>query len=107
MPIDRITGARISTADHVDQCVLNILQTPLLSRPMDPEYGADLLELVDLDMGRSGQAHIRSSMAESVTQHESRPEYDRITVDVSSTGEVVATLYWTLDSEAFTTEVAP
>ena len=103
MPIDRSTGSRITIAEHVDQCVLNILQTPLQSRPMRPEYGADLLALVDKTMGVEGRARLRGAMAEAVTRYESRPTYDRITIDAQDTGEVVGTLYWTLDSAAFET----
>ncbi len=103
MPVDRFTGARIPTIEHVPQCIRNILQTPTGTRPMELDFGTNLVEIADLSLNDDGRARIAATTAGAVTAFETRPVVERVTTDPSADGSVIVTLYWSLDGESVET----
>lgn len=106
MPMDRTTGERIDVPTHIDQCVENIFQTERGQRPMDPNYGTNLIALVDLPTTPEGLATIRGGTADAVIDNEPRPEVTRVTTEANVEGRVEVTVHWDIDERSFTTTSA-
>lgn len=106
MPMDRNTGARIDRLTHVGQCIDNVMKTPIRTRPMELEYGTDVLELVDIATTPDGRARIMSATADAVTTFETRPEIRRVSFDVTPEGQVFVAVHWTLGESQQVTGVA-
>jgi phage baseplate assembly protein W len=103
--MDRFTGARIDVVNHISQCVDNVMQTPLNSRPMALDYGSNIGDVVDLSMNPEGQAQIIAATAEAVTTWETRPAVERITIEPSGDGSAPVTLQWSYEGADASTTV--
>lgn len=106
MPIDRFTGQRITVGAHIEECIDNILSTPLRSRPMDPTYGADLYALADINLDPVGLATIRAGTAGAITTLETRPQYERVATVPNAEGRVDVTVHWSVDGTSSETTVS-
>lgn len=105
MPMHRQTGQRIDVLNHIGQCVQNVMQTPLGTRPMQLDYGTDLIDIVDVPLNADGRARIVSTTAEAVTTWETRPAVERVTVAAGSDGSAEVTLQWAYEGSDQTTTV--
>ncbi|WP_226841916.1 GPW/gp25 family protein [Enterobacter cloacae complex sp. I2] len=82
--MNRNTGAVLSGTAHIRQSVQDILSTPTGTRVMLPEYGSDLLTLVDAPDDRLTQ--IRLVMATAVALDKWEPRITVQSVSASRTG---------------------
>lgn len=83
--MNRNTGAALSETAHIRQSVQDILSTPTGTRVMLPEYGSDLLSLVDAPDDRLTQ--IRLVMATAVALEKWEPRITVQSVTATRTGE--------------------
>ena len=83
--MNRNNGAALSGTAHIRQSVQDILSTPTGTRVMLPDYGSDLLSLVDAPDDRLTQ--IRLVMATAVALDKWEP---RITVQSVSASRTAA-----------------
>lgn len=82
--MNRNTGAVLSGTAHIRQSVQDILSTPTGTRVMLPDYGSDLLTLVDAPDDRLTQ--IRLVMATAVALEKWEPRITVQSVSASRTG---------------------
>ena len=82
--MNRNTGAALSGTAHIRQSVQDILSTPTGTRVMLPDYGSDLLTLVDAPDDRLTQ--IRLVMATAVALDKWEPRITVQSVSASRTG---------------------
>lgn len=82
--MSRNTGAALSETAHIRQSVQDILSTPTGTRVMLPEYGSELLALVDAPVDRLTQ--IRAVMATAVALENWEPRITVQSVSVIRTG---------------------
>ncbi|ELY4673268.1 GPW/gp25 family protein [Cronobacter muytjensii] len=82
--MNRNTGAVLSDTAHIRQSVQDILSTPTRTRVMLPEYGSDLLSLVDAPDDRLTQ--IRAVMATAAALSSWEPRITVQSVSVSRNG---------------------
>ncbi|ELE9727874.1 GPW/gp25 family protein [Enterobacter kobei] len=82
--MNRNTGAVLSETAHIRQSVQDILSTPTGTRVMLPDYGSDLLTLVDAPDDRLTQ--IRLVMATAVALDKWEPRITVQSVSASRTG---------------------
>lgn len=81
MVVDRDTGETIDQDEDIKQSIDNILVTPQGFRPMRPDYGSRLHELVDSPMNSKGIARIVGATADAVADHEPRIQVERVLVN--------------------------
>jgi phage baseplate assembly protein W len=94
----RDTGERLEGLLDVEQATSEVLSTPLRSRPLAPDFGTDLLSLVDRPMSPEGRAITTSLTADAVARWERRIQPDRVHVDANGAGEVTVTLDGTFEA---------
>ncbi|MEB4676097.1 GPW/gp25 family protein [Enterobacteriaceae bacterium G50] len=83
--MNRNTGAALSDTAHIRQSVQDILSTPTGTRVMLPDYGSNLLSLVDAPDDRLTQ--IRTVMATAVALDRWEPRISVQSVSASRTAE--------------------
>lgn len=93
--MNRNTGAVLSGTAHIRQSVQDILSTPTGTRVMLPEYGSDLLSLVDAPDDRLTQIQLVMATATALDKWEpritvqsvtaSRTEAGRLAIDLTAT----------------------
>ena len=64
--IDQKTGKWIDDLEHLKQSVYLILATPLGSRVMLPEFGSELIDLIDRPMTASNELQIYAATIEAL-----------------------------------------
>jgi phage baseplate assembly protein W len=84
----RDTGERITGIDDVRQSVAEIMRTPLRSRPMRPEFGTDLLGIVDQPMNAAGRALVAGRTVDAIAKFEKRISITKSSITTTAEGEV-------------------
>lgn len=79
--MSRTSGRGIDDLEHLKQCIVDILLTPLGSRVMRRDYGSDLLKLVDHPIGPLLGLKIRMAVVTALNKWEPRLRLTQITID--------------------------
>ncbi len=86
--LNRNSGRKISSVDHLRQSVIDILTTPIGSRVMRRDYGSRLYELVDAPLNRQTIVAIYAATAEALLKWEPRIQVTRVRVDQLQVGKI-------------------
>ena len=76
--MDRHTGQPISGIAHLQQCVGDILSTPLGSRRERPLYGSKLRRYVDLPVNEGWKGAVQAEASRALDRWEPRLELERV-----------------------------
>lgn len=101
--MNRWTGKYLSGEAHLRQSISMILTTRLGSRVMLPEFGSEILDLVDLPLTESTELRIIGAVFDSISRWE--PRLDLKTVEVTnrtSAGVVELTITGDYEGERLT-----
>lgn len=90
--MNRNTGAALSETAHIRQSVQDILSTPAGTRVMLPEYGSDLLSLVDAPDDRLTQIRLVMATAVALEKWEPRITVQSVSVRRAGVGRVIVDL---------------
>ncbi len=90
--MNKKTGGVLSGIEHVHQSIIDILTTPIGSRPMRRDYGSRLFERVDAPMNGELIAEIYSDVVESLFNYEPRVEVTSVSVESADAGTIVINL---------------
>lgn len=104
MSADRTTGLALTLEQDVRQSVANILATPRGSRPMRPEYGSDLHELIDAPMDAKNRARFAQATITALAAFEPRLRVDRVQVQ-GGPGNLLLTIRGSVRGTALQVEV--
>ncbi|ELY4662261.1 GPW/gp25 family protein [Cronobacter muytjensii] len=86
--MNRNTGAVLSDTAHIRQSVQDILSTPPRTRVMLPEYGSDLLSLVDAPDDRLTQIRAVMATAAALSNWEPRITVQSVSVSRNGAGRI-------------------
>ena len=87
--MDRDTGKLLDDAEHLRQSIQIILETPLGSRVMRPDFGSELFDLVDAPMNDETNLRIYAAVHDSLTKWEPRLRTVNVQVESRSPGEII------------------
>lgn len=90
--INAQTGKHLDGFDHLLQSVRDILTTPLGSRIMRRDYGADLHKYIDANINSETLAGIYASAAKALRRWEPRLRVTRFRAEVSQAGSLTITV---------------
>lgn len=94
--LDARAGGRISGLDHLEQSLRDILTTRPGERIMRPEYGCDLLDLVDRPLDGEWFARFYARVARAIARWEPRVRLERVRAVIDTPGRVTVDLTWRL-----------
>ena len=78
--MDRETGKALEGRAHLGQSLRVLLSTPIGTRVMLPEYGSDLVNLIDVGLTDSSRLRIYKATVDSISRWEPRLEVTRVRV---------------------------
>ena len=90
--MNRNTGAALSDTAHIRQSVQDILSTPTGTRVMLPDYGSDLLSLVDAPDDRLTQIRAVMATAVALDKWEPRIIVQNVTAGRTGAGRIAVDL---------------
>lgn len=89
---DNTTGKELSGLAHVKQSIIDILTTPIGSRPYRRDYGSRIFELLDRATNPAGLAELNMASAEAIIKWEPRFKLERVTASVAEPGKTEITI---------------
>ena len=78
------TGKFITGLEHLRQSIKLILNTPIGSRVMLPEFGSEIIDLIDLPMTPTNELKFYAATIEAVERWEKRVQIQRVKIDKRS-----------------------
>ncbi|MEB8638657.1 GPW/gp25 family protein [Cronobacter muytjensii] len=90
--MNRDTGTPLSGADHILQSIRDILETPLGTRVMLPEYGSDLFRLVDHPVDGTTSIKVVMATAGALARWEPRIRVEQVQAVGLSSGKITLNL---------------
>lgn len=88
------TARSVSGVDHLAQSLVDIITTRPGERIMRPEYGCDLLDLVDRPLDGEWVARLYARVARAIARWEPRIRLQRVRATIEGAGHVALDLYW-------------
>lgn len=83
------TGLSVGERKHLQQCIQDILTTPVGTRVMRREYGSDLFKWIDAPVNRATMIGIIAATATALKRWEPRLKLERVQVKkVDKTGKI-------------------
>ena len=77
--MNRETGKVLEGREHLYQSLRVLLSTPIGSRVMLPEYGSDLVNLIDKGLSDSNRLRMYKATVDAIARWEPRFEVSRVT----------------------------
>ena len=91
--MDRNTGKALSGLQHLSQSIHLILNTPLKSRVMLPEFGSEVVDLIDAPMNAANQLRLYTATIAAVNRWEPRIRVTAVTLkSVDANGVIHITI---------------
>ncbi|MYF97780.1 phage baseplate protein [Candidatus Poribacteria bacterium] len=87
--MDRDTGKLLDDREHLLQSIQMILETPLGSRVMRPEFGSELFDLVDAPMNDATNLRIYAATHDALSKWEPRLRTLNVQVEDRKPGEII------------------
>lgn len=95
--MDRNTGQDMTDFNHVRQSIVDILTTPLGTRPVRRDYGCRLFDLVDAPINANNVTAFYIAIAEALDKWEPRIRVTKIGIDFDRFNAPTGVLSLTLD----------
>lgn len=92
--LDARRGRTIIGDEHLAQSLTDILTTRPGERIMRPEYGCDLLDLVDRPLDGELIARLYARVARAIARWEPRVRLQRVRATIERVGHVTLDLHW-------------
>ena len=90
--MNRNNGKFISDKEHLTQSIQTILNTPIGSRVMLPEFGSEVVDLIDAPMTQANILRIYAATISAVQRWEPRIEVEQVQIDDISAGKIELSL---------------
>ncbi len=90
--MDKVSGKPLADFSHLQQSIMDILSTPIGSRPMRRDYGSRLFQRLDAPLTGDLVAEIYSDVVEALFNYEPRIKVTAVTVTELIPGKIVLTL---------------
>lgn len=92
--MDHASGRRLAGLDHLRQSINDILTTRIGERIMRPEYGVNLLTLIDRPVNSDWLVDLYFVCALAITRWEPRVRVLRVLARIDAPGHVSVDLAW-------------
>lgn len=103
--MNRLTGKSLAGRDHLVQSLQVLLSTPLGSRVMRPDFGSELVDLVDSPITPLTQLQINKSIFNAVSRWEPRFKLRQVqSVSRDVDGELTFTLIGSFEGQEISIE---
>ncbi len=90
--MNKASGKPLADFLHLQQSIVDILSTPIGSRPMRRDYGSRLFQRIDSPMTGDLIAEIYSDVVEALFNYEPRVEITSVSVVSADAGQLVLDL---------------
>lgn len=99
-------GEAISEMEHLEQCIRDILLTPIGTRIMRRSYGSRLMYLLDQPMNEAFVASVQGAVVEAINNYEPRIKLTRVIVNGAEAGVLNLTIegFYVADSRVIRLE---
>lgn len=88
MGMNAETGRELTGLEHLEQSIVDILNTPIGSRVMRREYGSRLFELIDAPINRNTVVDIVAESAEALMKWEDRLSVTAVDITSAVVGRI-------------------